>query len=161
MPGFVKANCSEVVGGMLGLPHANKSGELPTEVARAVLTGTTARIQHGGQVTIPTSVRRKAGLGKGDIVNFAFQRGKIIITPEALVDVPKAQAADDEYTPRQRRIIDARLAKSLAETKAGRVSKAYSDHREFIAALHEDAARLQDIIVHPKQAMSRRLTPAS
>jgi tellurite methyltransferase len=26
-------------------------------------------------VTIPTSVRRKAGFSKGDLVNFAFQRG--------------------------------------------------------------------------------------
>jgi AbrB family looped-hinge helix DNA binding protein len=42
---------------------------------------TTARIQHKGQVTIPTSVRRQAGLSKGDLVNFAFQRGKIVITP--------------------------------------------------------------------------------
>ena len=42
---------------------------------------TTAKIQHKGQVTIPTSVRRLAGLSKGDVVNFAFQRGKIVITP--------------------------------------------------------------------------------
>lgn len=75
-------------------------------------------------------------------MSFAFQRGKIIITPEAPVDLSKFPTADDEYTPRQRRIIDARLAMSLAEMKAGRVSKAYSDHGEFVAALHKEAARL-------------------
>ena len=107
-----------------------------------IAMGTTARIQHKGQVTIPTSVRRKAGLNKGDVVNFAFQHGRIIITPEAPVDLSKFPTAHDEYTPRQRRIIDARLAKSLADTKAGRVSKVFSDHKEFIAALHEEAARL-------------------
>ena len=107
-----------------------------------ITVGTTARIQHKGQVTIPTSVRRKAGLNKGDVVNFAFQRGNIIMTPEAPVDLSKFPTADDEYTPRQRRIIDARLARSLAETKAGRVSKAYSDYGEFIAALHKESARL-------------------
>jgi len=104
--------------------------------------GTTARIQHKGQVTIPTSVRQKAGLAKGDVVSFAFHRGKIVITPGASVEGTSVPAADDEYTPRQRRVIDARLAKSLADTKAGRVSKAFSDHNEFIAALHEEAARL-------------------
>jgi len=67
---------------------------------------------------------------------------QIIITPEAPVDLSKFPTAHDEYTPRQRRIIDARLAKSLADTKAGRVSKVFSDHKEFIAALHEEAARL-------------------
>ena len=36
---------------------------------------TTAKIQHKGQVTIPTSVRRLAGLSDGDSVNVAFQRG--------------------------------------------------------------------------------------
>ena len=103
---------------------------------------TTARIQHKGQVTIPTSVRRKAGLAKGDLVNFAFQRGKIIITPKVVLNRSTFQTADDEYTPEQRRIIDARLAKGLADMKAGRVSEAFSDHGEFIASLHKEAARL-------------------
>jgi hypothetical protein len=42
----------------------------------------------------------------------------------------------------QRRVIDARLAKADADIKAGRVSKAFSDHGEFIAALDREAARL-------------------
>jgi len=37
---------------------------------------TTAKIQHKGQVTIPTSVRRQAGLSKGDLVNFTFTRSQ-------------------------------------------------------------------------------------
>jgi len=104
---------------------------------------TTARIQHKGQVTIPTSVRRKAGLAKGDLVNFAFQRGKIIITPKVVIDRSAFPTADDEYTPQQRRVIDARLAKALVETDAGRVSKAFSDHGEFVAALRKEAAKLR------------------
>src|ERR1035438_3694929 len=47
---------------------------------------TTAKIQHKGQVTMPTSVRRQAGLSKGDLVNFAFQRGKIVITPRLVLE---------------------------------------------------------------------------
>ncbi|HXB70140.1 MAG TPA: AbrB/MazE/SpoVT family DNA-binding domain-containing protein [Candidatus Acidoferrales bacterium] len=73
---------------------------------------TTAKIQHKGQVTIPTSVRRQAGLSKGDLVNFAFHRGKIVITPRLVIDRAQFPNADDEYTPAQRRIIDARLNKA-------------------------------------------------
>jgi AbrB family looped-hinge helix DNA binding protein len=104
---------------------------------------TTTKIQHKGQVTIPTSVRRQAGLSKGDLVNFVFQRGKIIITPTLVIDRSKFPTADGEYTPGQRRIIDARLDKADADIKAGRVSEAFSSHEEFIASLHKEAKKLR------------------
>src|ERR1035438_4540996 len=88
---------------------------------------TTGKIQNKGQVTIPTAVRRQAGLSKGDLVNFAFQRGKIVITPRLVIDRSKFPSADNKYTPAQRRIIDARLDKADEDIKAGRVSKAFSD----------------------------------
>jgi len=103
---------------------------------------TTGKIQNKGQVTIPTAVRRQAGLAKGDLVNFAFQRGRIVMTPKLVIDRSRFPIADGEYTPAQRRAIDARLAKADADIKAGRLSKAFSDHGEFIAALHDEAARL-------------------
>ncbi len=71
---------------------------------------TTGKIQNKGQVTIPTAVRRQAGLSKGDLVNFAFKRGQIVITPTLIIDRSKFPTTDDEYTPAQRRVIDARLA---------------------------------------------------
>lgn len=95
-----------------------------------------------GQVTIPTAVRRQAGLNKGDLVNFAFQGGKIVMTPKLVIDGSRFSAAGDEYTPAQRRIINASLARADADIKAGRVTKAFSDHAEFIAALHKEAAKL-------------------
>lgn len=70
---------------------------------------TTAKIQRKGQVTIPASVRRQAGLSKGDLVNFAFSHGKLVITPKTPIDRSKFPTAEDEYTPSQRRVIDARL----------------------------------------------------
>jgi AbrB family looped-hinge helix DNA binding protein len=103
---------------------------------------TTGKIQNKGQVTIPTSVRRQAGLSKGDLVNFAFQRGKIVITPRLVIDRSKFPTADDEYTPAQRRVIDARLAKADADIKAGRVSRAFEIHEEFITDLHKEAKKL-------------------
>jgi AbrB family looped-hinge helix DNA binding protein len=102
---------------------------------------TTGKIRNKGQVTIPTAVRRQAGLSKGDLVNFAFQRGKIVITPKLVIDRSRFPTADDEYTPAQRRIIDARLAKADADMRAGRVSKAFSDHGEFVTARRKEAAK--------------------
>src|ERR1039457_5954880 len=96
---------------------------------------TTGKIQSKGQVTIPTSIRRRAGVSKGDLVNFAFRRGKIVITPKLVIDRPKFPTADDEYTPEQRRTIDARLAESLADIKAGRVYGPFDTHEELMASL--------------------------
>jgi AbrB family looped-hinge helix DNA binding protein len=73
---------------------------------------TIGKIQNKGQVTIPTAVRRQAGLSKGDLVNFAFKRGQIVITPTLVIDRSKFPTADDEYTPAQRKVIDAKLAKA-------------------------------------------------
>jgi hypothetical protein len=57
-------------------------------------------------------VRRQAGLSKGDLVNFTFKRGQIVITPALLIDRSRFPAADDEYTLAQRKIIDARLSQA-------------------------------------------------
>lgn len=98
----------------------------------------TARIQHKGQVTIPTRVREQAGLNKGDVVEFSYQRGKIVITPKVIIDRSQFPTADDEYTPAQRRIIDARLDKADEDIKAGRTlgpftAKEAADHIERLA----------------------------
>jgi AbrB family looped-hinge helix DNA binding protein len=74
------------------------------------IVSTTAKIQHKGQVTIPTSVRRRAGLSEGDLVEFAFSDGKIVITPRTGVDRSGFPTAEGEYTAAQRRVIDSCLA---------------------------------------------------
>jgi AbrB family looped-hinge helix DNA binding protein len=94
---------------------------------------TTTKIQHKGQVTIPTSVRRQAGLSKGDLVSFAFQRGKIVITPKLVIDRSQFPNADDEYTPAQRRIIDARLDESEEDLKKGRTFGPFNTAEDMIA----------------------------
>jgi AbrB family looped-hinge helix DNA binding protein len=93
----------------------------------------TTRIQHKGQVTIPTRVREQAGLSKGDVVEFSYQRGKIVITPKVVIDRSKFPNADDEYTPAQRRVIDARLAESEEDFKRGRTYGPFSTADEMIA----------------------------
>ena len=57
---------------------------------------TTTKIQSNGQVTIPTHVRERAGLAKGDMVEFSYQRGKIVITPRTVIDHSQFPSADDE-----------------------------------------------------------------
>ena len=102
---------------------------------------TTAKIQDKGQVAIPTAVRRQAGISKGDLVNFVFSRGQIIITPKLVIDRSRFPGAGNEYTSDQRRAIDARLAKSDEDIKHGRVYGPFVTHKEFIAALHKQSRK--------------------
>ena len=53
-------------------------------------------------LVVPSSIRRQAGIKAGDQVEFKVSGGIINI-------IPKLPAADDEYTPAQRRAIDAEL----------------------------------------------------
>jgi hypothetical protein len=88
-------------------------------------------------------VRRQAGLSKGDLVKFTFKRGQIVITPKLVIDRSKFPTADGDYTPAQRRAIDARLAKSDEDIKHGRVYGPFGTHQEFVASLHKEAAKLR------------------
>jgi len=74
----------------------------------------TVTVKRNTALIVPPSVRRKAGLKAGDRVEFQVSDGLITI-------VPKLPTAADEYTPEQRRIIDARLAKADEDIKHGRV----------------------------------------
>src|SRR5689334_19504401 len=97
---------------------------------------TTGRIQNKGQVTIPTAVRRKAGLEKGDLVKFTFQHGKIVMTPCVVVDRAKFPTAD-EYTVEQRRRIDA----DIAEARKGQYYSPFKNGAEVDAFLKKWKAR--------------------
>ena len=63
-------------------------------------------------LVVPRAVRRRAGFKSGQELEIKASGGVITI-------LPKLPTADDEYTPEQRRIIDARLKKSLDEVKKG------------------------------------------
>jgi bifunctional DNA-binding transcriptional regulator/antitoxin component of YhaV-PrlF toxin-antitoxin module len=54
------------------------------------------------ELVIPRSVRRLAGIRAGDKIEFKVSRRKITVVA----------TVDDEYTPAQRRSIDAKLAKA-------------------------------------------------
>jgi bifunctional DNA-binding transcriptional regulator/antitoxin component of YhaV-PrlF toxin-antitoxin module len=54
------------------------------------------------QLVVPPSVSRRAGIEAGDTLGFKVS-GRIVNI------IPKLPSADDEYSPAQRRVIDAQL----------------------------------------------------
>ena len=62
----------------------------------------TVTVKNKTSLLVPPSVQRRAGIKNGDRLEFKVSGGVIMI-------VPKLPTADDEYTPEQRRIIDAQL----------------------------------------------------
>jgi len=93
------------------------------------------KIQRKGQMTLPTGVRAAVGLADGDLVDVKVAGRKIVVTPMLVIDGSKFPAADDDYTPEQRRIIDARLAEGLADIKAGRVYGPFATHEQLMKSL--------------------------
>ena len=43
------------------------------------------RVQEKGQVTLPTDIRRKLGLKKGDLVSVVETEGGVLITPQEAI----------------------------------------------------------------------------
>ena len=82
------------------------------------------------------SVWRQAGIKTGDQLEVKVSGGIITL-------LPKLPSADDEYTPEQRRAIDARIAAGLEDVKRGRVHGPFDTHEEFIASLHREAKKLK------------------
>ncbi len=73
------------------------------------------------QVTLPTAVRRQAGVSVGDILEAKVEGKKITLTPKGL--------------------IDRELALALAEVQKGQVQGPFASAREMIAALRRSARR--------------------
>jgi bifunctional DNA-binding transcriptional regulator/antitoxin component of YhaV-PrlF toxin-antitoxin module len=95
----------------------------------------TVTVKNKTPLVVPPSIRRRAGLRSGQKIEFKVSGGVISIHP-------KLPTADDEYTPEQRRIVDAQLAEGLADIEAGRVHGPFSTHKEFITSLHAEAKKL-------------------
>jgi len=81
-------------------------------------------------------VRRRAGIKAGDRLEFKVSGGVINI-------VPKLPSADDDYTPRQRRIADRALAEGMDEIKKGRLHGPFETHEAMVEFLHRQTKRAQ------------------
>jgi AbrB family looped-hinge helix DNA binding protein len=102
---------------------------------------TLVKIHRKGQMTLPTRLRAMAGIAEGDLVEAAFLRGKIVLTPKLVIDRSQFPSADDEYTPEQRRVTDARLAKSDEDIKHGRTAGPFNTAEEMIASIEAKIKR--------------------
>jgi len=76
------------------------------------------------QVTLPTSVRKQAGVAVGDLLEAKVEGQKITLTPKS--------------------IIDRELAHALEDVRKGRVHGPFNSAREMLADLHKRAARYQE-----------------
>ena len=80
-----------------------------------------------GQITIPKKIRDKFGLVPGALASIEEQDGKIVLTPQRLIDADQAWFWTPEWQEGQR--------EAEKDIRAGRVSKVYDDVDEFIADL--------------------------
>lgn len=89
-------------------------------------------------LTVPPAVQRRAGIKQGARLDFRVSGGVITILP----DLP---TADDEYTPQQRKIIDAQLAEGLKDIRKGRLSPKFNTVQDMLASMrqHRKAHRRQ------------------
>lgn len=94
----------------------------------------TVTVKNRPNLTIPAEVKRRAGFKAGDRLQFKASGGIINI----IRDLP---SADDEYTPAQRRIIDAQLAEGLDDIRKGRVSPKFDTVDEMLASLKSKVHR--------------------
>ena len=101
------------------------------------------KIHRKGQMTLPARLRTRAGISEGDLVEAAFHRGKIVLTPKVVLDRSKFPSADDEYTPAQRRAIDRGIAQSLKEIDQGRSYGPFDSHSAFVASLRSESKKLR------------------
>ena len=84
------------------------------------------------QVVIPQKIRKAVRINVGDVLEASAEKGKVVFAPKLVID----REAEDEYAPRQRRIIDARLAKALEDVRKGRTYGPFETHEELIKFLH-------------------------
>lgn len=90
---------------------------------------------------LSSGLRAAIGVGEGDRLEASVQRGKIVLTPAYVVDRSKFPNADDEYTPAQRRVIDARLAEAEDDIKHGRVHGPFETHEAMMAFLRKGVGK--------------------
>jgi AbrB family looped-hinge helix DNA binding protein len=110
------------------------------------------RIHRKGQMTLPRRLRSAIGIADGDLVEASVHRGKIVLTRKLVIDRSEFANADDEYTPEQRRTIDARLAKSDEDIRHGRVFGPFHTAEEMAASIAANIKKLR--------AAKRKLKPA-
>ena len=84
------------------------------------------KVKEKYQVTLPVSVRQKAGLAVGDLLEAQVQGKKITLTPKVAVD---------------RALVEKRLAESFEDYRRGRVYGPFSSAKETVRSLRAGRKR--------------------
>ena len=87
-------------------------------------------VASSGELAIPLSIRRRAGIKPGDSVEFEAAKGVITIRKPI-------EDKDNELTPEQRRAIDAKLAEGLEDVRQGRVYGPFSTIADLESSLRK------------------------
>ena len=97
------------------------------------------KLQKKGQLTIPNHMREQVGLAEGDYIHIelASHGSKIILQPAQV----GPRTAAEELTPAQKRKLDARLAKGLADVKAGRVHGPFATPQDTVNFLRAEVKK--------------------
>ena len=104
----------------------------------------TVALKNKPPVVVPEAALRRAGFKRGQELEVKSSGGVITIRP-------KLPTADEEYTPEQRRIIDARLRNALEEVKRGKTAGPFDTADEMIASLKR----------HLKTSVAKKAKPRS
>jgi len=106
----------------------------------------TVTVKNKTPLVVPPAVRRRAGLKTGDRLEFK-------VSGQVITILPKSQAADDEYTPAERRAIDRGIALSEKQYAAGKSYGPFKTAEEAIASLNANLRR--------RRAAKKKLKSAS
>jgi bifunctional DNA-binding transcriptional regulator/antitoxin component of YhaV-PrlF toxin-antitoxin module len=91
----------------------------------------TLRRKDKAPIVVPSNIRRRAGFKPNDELEFRASGGVITITA-------KAENADEEYTPAQRRIIDKQLKQAMKDIDEGRFYGPFDSVDEMIESIEAE-----------------------
>ena len=79
------------------------------------------KLKTNGQVTLPSALRRKAGLNVGDLLEARLEKGKITLTPKSL--------------------IESHISESIDQIRKGQFYGPFDTAEEMIESLHGNGKR--------------------
>lgn len=86
------------------------------------------KVKEKFQVTLPTAIRKKAGVDVGDLLEATVKGKKIMLTPKVAVD---------------RALVEERLAEGLEDVKKGRTFGPFASAKALARSLHRETGKLK------------------
>ena len=87
-------------------------------------------VRSNGQVTLPVSLRRAAGIEEGDVLTAEVENGSIVLRPKILVDKDQAYFWTERWQAGEREADE--------DIRKGRVRK-FNDVKEMVKTMAEEA----------------------